>query len=263
MTAPNPPFGNDPTCQPPSEPANPSPTAELSALAAHLRRLADQITDLDTRYNQISDTLTATVLPRLDSIGEDTTAQLAEHTDAVQQLLDSLSAARPGEPPNWPTMNADQAATAWNQLADWIADTLVPWYEITRDQLPDCWALHRPALLHLNWLHHTYQAAHQPGAGPRATADWHTRWLPTALHAVREAIPRRGTRVCGPGHHLSSDAERARPAPSGQPGPAVPAPSPGTQLADRTFWQPFYDHAMATDLATRDVSAFVALSDRL
>jgi hypothetical protein len=148
-------------------------------------------------------------------------------------------------------MNIDQAAAAWDDLADWIADTLVPWYEITRDQLPDCWALHRPAVAHLSWLHHNYRAAHQPGAGHRAPADWHTRWLPAALHAVREAIPRRGTRTCGPGQHLVTETHRALQQPPRAAQPPAPLPVPGHQLAERQHWHSFYDTAVAADLSAR------------
>jgi hypothetical protein len=49
-------------------------------------------------------------------------------------------------------MTADQAATAWGDLAHWIAEVLVPWYQITRDELPNCWAMHRPAVVELSWL---------------------------------------------------------------------------------------------------------------
>ena len=213
MTAPTPPIpppNNGYAFPPPSGPNNPGPSAELTALAGHLRRISDRVEDLYTRCDQLTDTLIATVLPRLDSITTDTAAQLAEHSDQVQQLLDSLTTHRATEPVDWPAMNVEQAEVAWKTLADWIADTLVPWYEITRDQLPDCWALHRPAVIQLAWLHHTYRHAHDPGAGPRATADWHTRWLPAVLRTVREAIPQRGTRTCGPGHHLVDESERAR-----------------------------------------------------
>jgi hypothetical protein len=39
---------------------------------------------------------------------------------------------------------------------------LVPWYELTRDELPDCWALHAPVVVELSWLRTTYvQAYHR------------------------------------------------------------------------------------------------------
>src|SRR6202011_4918002 len=111
-------------------------------------------------------------------------------------------------PLDWAAMDAEHAATAWQDLAHWIEHTLVPWHEITRDQLPDCWALHRPAVTELAWLHHTHHASHQPDAAPHLTAEWHTRWKPAALHTIHNAIPRRGTRTCGPRHHLTDQTQR-------------------------------------------------------
>jgi hypothetical protein len=144
-------------------------------------------------------------------------------------------------PVDWSAMDAERAATEWDALARWIDHTLVPSYEITRDQLPDCWALHRPAVVELAWLHSAHQAAHQPGAAPHLAAEWHTRWRPAALRAVHEAIPRRGTRVCGPGQHLASEAERICRHPTSEQHaqfPAEPASVPTDQPAERHHWQP-------------------------
>jgi hypothetical protein len=236
MSAPNPPPNNGHTSDPLFGPNNPSPTAELTALAAHLRRMADRVEDLDTRCDQLAEILTATVLPRLTSVATDTAAQLAEHSEQVQQLLETLTKRRTVEPLNWPVMNIDQAAVAWTNLAGWIAD---------------CWALHRPAVVQLSWLHLTHHDAHQPGAGPRSTADWHTRWLPAALRAVREAIPRRGSRTCGPGQHLITDIDRLRQQPVRPVPTAAPSPPPSDQLAERQHWQTYYDAAVTADLSTR------------
>ena len=36
-------------------------------------------------------------------------------------------------------------------LARWVGETLVPRYELTRNELPDCWALHPPVVAELSW----------------------------------------------------------------------------------------------------------------
>jgi hypothetical protein len=238
---------------PPGGALTPGPTAELTALAAHLRRLAERLDDLDTRSGQLTDTLTNQILPQLNQLRADTTDQLAHHTRQVQHLLDTLTPYTT-PPADWSTMDADQAATEWDTLAHWIAHTLVPWHDITRDQLPDCWALHRPAVLELAWLHHTHRAAHQPGAPAHLTAEWHTRFKPAALHAIRDAIPRRGIRTCGPGHHLTTDTQRIHHQPTPQP-PPYPADTPATlptnQLAERHHWQHLYTQAVTADLSLR------------
>ncbi|MGQ0480398.1 MAG: hypothetical protein ACT4O0_05135 [Pseudonocardia sp.] len=237
----------------PPGPINLSPTAELTALAAHLRRLADRVDHVDSRADELSDALTGLVLPQLAELRKDTADQLAEHTAQVQQLIDTV-AANTGGPVDWPAMDAERAATEWDALARWIDHTLVPWFEITRDQLPDCWALHRPAVLELAWLHIAYQAAYQAGAPPHLAAEWHTRWKPAALRSIHDAIPRRGARVCGPGQHLASEADRVRRHPMGGRPPDAsvePTSLPTEQLAERRHWRPFYEQAVDADLAIR------------
>lgn len=241
MTAEIPAHLNGRPTPPPSGPMNLSFTAELTALAAHLRRLADRVDDLESHCSELTAAVADSVLP-----------QLAEHTTQVQQLL--VSVKRDGERPvDWPAMDAERASTEWGNLADWIAHTLVPWYEITRDQLPDCWALHRPAVIQLAWLYDTYKAAHRPGAAPHLAAEWHTRWKPAALRAIHDAIPRRGTRTCGPGHHLTNETERIPRRPTSLPPPAAEpsATVPTDQLAEGHHWQPFYVQAVTSDLAIR------------
>jgi hypothetical protein len=237
-----------------SGPINPSPTAELTALAAHLYRLADRVNRLGARAGELSETITTDVLPQLAELRDNAAEQLAEHSTRVEQLIDTVTAQSDG-PIDWATMDAERATTEWDALARWIDHTLVPWYEINREQLPDCWALHRPAVVELAWLHNVYQAAHQPGAAPHLAAEWHTRWKPAALRAIQDGIPRRGTRVCGPGHHLANEAERTRMYPtSEQPEryPIEPAAVPTDQLAERHHWQHFYEQATAADLARRE-----------
>jgi hypothetical protein len=106
------------------------PTAELTA---HLRRLAERLDDLDTRAGQLTEALTNQIVPQLDQLRGDTTDQLAHHTRPVQHLIDTLTP-HTTPPADWSTMDAERAATEWDALARWVAHTLVPWNEITRDQ---------------------------------------------------------------------------------------------------------------------------------
>jgi hypothetical protein len=213
----------------------------MTAQAAHLRRLAerlDLLTDELTELRHRSD--------QLEGLATDIHRTLAQHR-----------AQETAGPPNWATMNTEQAAQAWHDLADWIQNSYVPWYDITRDQLPDCWALHRPVVTTLSWLRHTHTAAHQSGAPAHLVADWHTHWNPAATKQIRDAIPRHGLRSCGPGHHLATSTDRAlhtaRPHPPIAPPatPAIPPSSPTEQLAHREHWNNFYTEALAHDLTDR------------
>jgi len=231
---------------------DPSPTSELTALAAQLYRLADHVNHLEARVNELSEVMNDELLLGLAELRTTTADQLTAHTIHIHQLIDTATSHNRA-PVDWAIMGADQAATEWEALASWIERTLVPWYELTRDQLPDCWALHRPAVIDLAWLHHTHHAAHRPGAAPHLLAEWHTRWKPGALHTIHDAIPRHGPRICGPGGHLVNEADRIHRLPGEQPArfPIQPTVAPTAQPAERRHWQHFYEHAVTADLSKR------------
>lgn len=261
------------------------------------------VADLDAELR----TTRAALTERLDRLEGDlvatrdttasTTGQLAEALPRLEDLfgevaelrgrLDQLAATDPPEvktpPVCWPALEVDEAATAWDALARWIADVLGPWYQPTRAQLPDCWALHRPAVLELSWLHTTWTDAHQPKARPAAAAEWHARWRPAALGAVATAIPTQHCRAASdrPGDHLVPQlgAAGTRPsgaAPSGHPfgpppgttspsaaspsatGPSATAPpaardftDPADQTTTPRFWGHYFEQAKAADLSWR------------
>ena len=75
---------------------------------------------------------------------------------------------------------------------------LVPRYELTRDELPDCWALHPPVVAELSWLRTAYVQAYLTRSTPQLGADWHTRWRPAVLTRIRELIK---PDECSPGKH--------------------------------------------------------------
>ena len=129
-------------------------------------------------------------------------------------------------PVDWPSLSADDATAEWQALGDWVASVLGPFYELTRAQLPDCWPLHRPAVLELVWLRRMYVAAHRPDAAPSAAADWHTRWRREALANIAAAIPETW---CRPGEHWVERFSR-RPGPP-PPRPTAPVRSRSTCLA--------------------------------
>lgn len=236
----------------------PTDTAELTALAAHLRRLADHIAELTAAHTTLNTLVTTTLGPELAALRHDSAEQLANHTAQIRQLH-ATNTAEIHPPVNWPALTAEQALTEWEKLAHWITDVFVPWYQITREQLPDCWALHRPAVLELSWLHTTHLEAFTSHAAPHQAADWHTRWRPSVSQRIQECIPRRGTRYCTPGEHLiTPDHQRTThsiPPPPNivtpTPTPTHRPPMPSEQLAERHHWQHFYQQALTADLASR------------
>jgi hypothetical protein len=55
-------------------------------------------------------------------------------------------------------MTPDHAATVWQDLAHWIDDVPIPWFQITPEELPDCWAMHPPAMMELSWLRSAHRS---------------------------------------------------------------------------------------------------------
>ena len=112
----------------------------------------------------------------------------------------------------------------WPILARWVGEVLVPRYELTRDDLPDCWALHPPVVAELSWLRTAYVQAYLTKSPPQLSADWHTRWRPAVLIRIRELIK---PDECPPGKHAPKrgapvEADRAeRGAASGAAGRAA------------------------------------------
>jgi hypothetical protein len=133
----------------------------------------------------------------------------------------------------------------WPILARWVGDVLVPRYELTRDELPDCWALHLPVVAELSWLRTAYVAAYLTRSPAQLAADWHTRWRPAVLTRIKELIK---ADECTPGRHT----------PRSGPVIEVDAPNgalPRTQPAEPQCWWPFYDRAYHIDLAMRRARA--------
>lgn len=264
----------------------------LSELAAELRAARDEhgrdITQLRTDLAGLSTllgenaTLLGQVMPRL----RDLEGELGELADRVDTLFIHALAARDdsatdhddnrdtgaddsgggggGGPAaalqDWPSLSAEAAEAEWRALGDWVADVLGPFYELTRAQLPDCWALHRPAMLELVWLHRTYLAAHATDASATAAGEWHTRWRPAALATIAAAIP---DTWCRPGEHYVDRYHRTHPDPG--PPPAAPVrqvpgqrPGPGNhkigaggQITAPRHWGPHFETAREADLGWR------------
>ena len=152
----------------------------------------------------------------------------------------------PPTPWCWPLFDHDEAAAAWEALALWVGEVLAPGYELTRRDLPDCWALHPRMVAELSWLRASYLEAHARGEVAVKAADWHLRHLPGALAALAAAVPVElgvaGARhpLCGPGHHR---------------GPAgVPADEYEEWRQEPTtaeHWRPHWSTAQPRDLQDR------------
>jgi hypothetical protein len=247
-------------------PLNRRPGAGETTWILELRRLRTSITDLGSRveglagrveeftghHNDLAAVVSEQIAPELAALRQFTTEELNRQAGQLDEVLTTLRR-EANAPVNWPALTAEQARAQWPILAGWIAEVLVPWYEITRDELPDCWALHRPALVELSWLRSAHVQAYLRSSAPSVAGEWHLRWRPAVIERLSKVIDRH---LCRPGEHLVSEDQSQRqtpPPPSPvRPGEAVRRPVPaGRQLALPEHWNANYTAAVDADLAWR------------
>ncbi|MEJ2865945.1 hypothetical protein [Actinomycetospora flava] len=217
-----------------------------------LRRDVDRTSGLVREHGG----LLAEALPRLDTLTSDvaklrgTVAALtAEAEEEDERQAADLAARRAvgmaPEPPGpwaWPILDHDTATAAWDSLARWVGEVFCAWYAPTRGELPDCWPLHRRAVLELTWLRQTHVDAHARHAPGHLAAEWHGRWLPAALAGVAAAID---PEHCPAGRHLIDPRDRTRRVTTSERDRSAAEP------ATPERWQPHLCAAVEADVATR------------
>ncbi|MFC5211981.1 hypothetical protein ACFPM0_37395 [Pseudonocardia sulfidoxydans] len=248
--------------------------SQVLDLAADVRRVRDDVNRLRETMGDLASTVSE-FGPQLLDVQRD--------LNGVRGLVDELTAATETTqtpPADWFTMTADAAQQEWVALGDWVHHVLAGWYQIARAQLPDCWALHRPAFLQVAWLHTSHTQAYLPASHPNQAAEWNTRWLDAALEKVRRHIPESRCRAVtgGPGEHLVDHLDTAQQTGrAGGPGLPYPpasevspypnpyeqqyAPRPQSELRSpdwaeqevirADYWGGYFTQAMQTDLAWR------------
>lgn len=220
-------------------------------LREHVERIDQQVTDLAgqiatarSNHADLAATVSEELAPNLAAFMELATPELAKLRSEVDSLLTAAEKAK-NPPVKWISMDAKQAQQQWGRLARWIAEEFVPWYEITREELPDCWALHQPVVLELSWLFIAHRQAYLTHSHPHITGEWHARWRPFVLDRIKDE-----TKQCRPGKHQNQDGtplalEASIAGTAGSPSAAR------TLLADVEYWWPFYAIAYHRDINQR------------
>ncbi len=220
---------------------------QLASIGEQLGELAEQLRLTGTLHADLAAAVSEDLAPKVVGLHQVLTEELAQLRGDVDVLLTERKELDKNKnaPVDWASLTEDQAAVQWPILARWVGDVLVPRYELTRDELPDCWALHPPVVAELSWLRTAYVAAYLPRSQPQVSADWHTRWRPAVLTRIRELIK---PDECPPGKHTPPRGAAVEAA-------AQNGTLPRTQLAEPQAWWPFYDRAFHLDLALRRARA--------
>ena len=220
---------------------------QVAAVAAQLVTVVEQLEQTGRRHTDLAAAVSEDLAPRVSALQQLVTDEFGRLRGEVDVLLSERQEQdKTKNPPvDWASLSAEQAAEQWPILARWVGEVLVPRYELTRDELPDCWALHPPVVAELSWLRTAYVQAYLTRSPPQLSADWHTRWRPAVLTRIRELIK---PDECSPGKHAP---RRGTPIDLAAQNGALPR----TQLAEPTCWWPFYDRAFHLDLALRRARA--------
>ena len=169
---------------------------QLVVIVTQLGALTEQVGQITARHTDLAAAVSEDLAPRVGALHQLVTEELGR----LRSDLDVLLAERherdktKNPPVDWATLTEEQAAAQWPILARWVGEVLVPRYELTRDDLPDCWALHSPVVAELSWLRTADVQAYLTRSSPQLGADWHTRWRPAVLawHADRAGVAERG-----------------------------------------------------------------------
>lgn len=188
--------------------------SEPDSLGVQLVALAGQLGKAERTVEQHESTLAElnAVTGALRDAAGAVDGRQAEALDLIAKLaeriakLEAKAADKPDRLWDWSSMDKVKARRAWATLDGWVTHILVPWYDrVGEDQeikskklggqgasnkprlrVPPCWAWHRDVVVELSWLCQDWIGLYRLQQGsPAKAGDWHSRYLPGALHRIR------------------------------------------------------------------------------
>jgi hypothetical protein len=147
----------------------PAPDSPLDAVLAQLAELRDQVTLMEAAQQRDQE--------RLDQLAAALKRKKAETYE-------------PASAPRWWQLSADERFDAVQRIRSWVDTVFRPGYGHLAAKLGGCWEHHDLCLYYLDWLSETWTVIHQSATRDVGmlwtSADWHTRFLPSAV-AILEA----------------------------------------------------------------------------
>lgn len=180
---------------------------QLLALAGKLTRAEVAITEQDQRLGVLGESVAqyGAAAEQFDEHTMELTDLVVKLAERIGQLEKKAAAAPPPEVLwDWTSMDRVKAEKAWTQLRGWVEAVLIPWYDRLGDdqalpkvhgggdrrprlRVPPCWAWHRDVVVELSWLCQDWTSLYRQQQGsPAKAGDWHSRYLPGALHRIRQ-----------------------------------------------------------------------------
>jgi hypothetical protein len=151
---------------------DPFPDGALDAVLLQLAGLQEKVTRLEIAHAddqaRIAD-LTVT-LKRV-------TGQRRGEKDAGKE-----AGYEPGPAPRWWQLDGTERADAIDRLRAWVDTVFRPGYGHLAGKVGPCWEQHDLCLYQLAWLSELHTVIFlSPDRLLTSEADWHTRWLPSAV----------------------------------------------------------------------------------
>ena len=160
----------------------PGPGGRLDAERL-LMTLAGDLATLDTAVASLVDQVAAgkTTSTRVDALA----AVVAELVDQVKKLQAGPDKAELA-PWCWATLPTEEAAAAWEELADWTTHVVTTGYEALAIALLPCWPVHPAVLEEVTRVYFAWRAAYDnPRARPIDLSDLLDRALPNAVSNIQ------------------------------------------------------------------------------
>ncbi|MBN9739425.1 MULTISPECIES: hypothetical protein [unclassified Pseudonocardia] len=194
-----------------------APEPRLDALAETVAAIDAVVRGLGPRLDGVE-----RLAGQLDEYSAEQAGALAELLPRVDQLAGVVGTGRGGSGADstdgsegdstpgvvWALLTAEEAVTAWDELARWVETVAIPTLEPTAREIPPCWPMHSWGRETMSWLHHAHRQAYGPHGSAFQVADWHTRWVPQAYSAIDSKGAAPGG-YCAVGDHHCEQVERA------------------------------------------------------
>lgn len=144
--------------------------------------------------------------------------ELHEQLSRVTSQVTALAAARKPRSERawwWPGLDKQQAVEAWETLAGWAAECLLPRFPKYARTLRPCWRRHADVVDELTALRVLwFDAYNNPQARPIAAAEYRGRWVPGAMERIEESFRTLG---CAPNSRSTHGRDPDQPLPAWTP----------------------------------------------
>jgi hypothetical protein len=178
-----------PTPQPDDNPADPART--IARLAGSVAALGERVADLNRRLETATRRLDQAEVDQLAVRLADLDSRFADFAETITEALDE-NAPRGPAAPRWDNLPAEARAVQLDALRHWVDEFFIPNYVNSGGyRLAVCWDRHPHVIWELSTIAVAWRRAYvRRRPDLNFALDWHSRWLPDAMHHIDQALER-------------------------------------------------------------------------